>query len=243
MLRAAIRHSRGDTTGSARVTNCDDQRGVAHHASEQLRRAGNQRARPDYRQRAIRSRLRACRRERTRSRLRLAARDGGDDNDTAAISARASDGFATLDDLVQRIAADGHGVVMTMEKNGDGKTTRAARLAVTLARAGNRVHLLTTDPAADVQAAVSDARGNATGINAQCSVWLQWYTVEWAHHARHYGVMRTHAAMTRRTAVRTLARMPVRCARYVHAMTPTLTTASRNAAEARLSGHLAMATV
>ena len=94
----------------------------------------------------------------------------------------------------------------------------------------------------DEHRALLDARGDATGINAHCSVWLQWSTVDWASHARHCGVMRTHAAMTRRTAVRTLARMPVSCARYVHARTPTLTTASRNAAEARLSGHLAMAT-
>ena len=70
----------------------------------------------------------------------------------------AMDGFAALDDLVARIAADGHGVVMTMGKGGVGKTTLAAALALRLARAGYRVHLSTTDPAAHVAEAVGDAR-------------------------------------------------------------------------------------
>jgi arsenite-transporting ATPase len=63
----------------------------------------------------------------------------------------------TLDELVAAIAADGHGVVMTMGKGGVGKTTLAATLALTLARAGRRVHLSTTDPAAHVAAAVGAA--------------------------------------------------------------------------------------
>jgi arsenite-transporting ATPase len=70
----------------------------------------------------------------------------------------AMDGYATLDDLVARIAADGHGVVMTMGKGGVGKTTLAATVALRLARAGHRVHLSTTDPAAHVSEAVGDAR-------------------------------------------------------------------------------------
>ncbi|WP_126629318.1 arsenical pump-driving ATPase [Dictyobacter alpinus] len=53
-----------------------------------------------------------------------------------------------LDDLVQQLASQGHGVVMTMGKGGVGKTTIAAAIAVALARAGHRVHLSTTDPAA-----------------------------------------------------------------------------------------------
>lgn len=73
---------------------------------------------------------------------------------TPAASAVA--GMAGIDALVAEIAADGHGVVMTMGKGGVGKTTLAADLALTLARAGHRVHLSTTDPAAHIAAAVGE---------------------------------------------------------------------------------------
>ncbi len=65
-------------------------------------------------------------------------------------------GFGDLDALVAEIAADGRGVVMTMGKGGVGKTTLAARIALSLARAGHRVHLSTTDPAAHIAAAVGE---------------------------------------------------------------------------------------
>ena len=65
----------------------------------------------------------------------------------------------TLDDLVDSLAARGHGVVMTMGKGGVGKTTVATRIAVALARRGHRVTLTTTDPAAHV-AATADAIGH-----------------------------------------------------------------------------------
>jgi len=55
-----------------------------------------------------------------------------------------------LNDLVNSIADQGHGVVMTMGKGGVGKTTVAAAIAVALARRGLAVHLSTTDPAAHV---------------------------------------------------------------------------------------------
>jgi arsenite-transporting ATPase len=64
--------------------------------------------------------------------------------------------FESLDALIAAIVADGHGVVMTMGKGGVGKTTLAATIALTLARAGHRVHLSTTDPAAHVAAAIGD---------------------------------------------------------------------------------------
>ncbi|MBL0169702.1 MAG: TRC40/GET3/ArsA family transport-energizing ATPase [Gemmatimonadaceae bacterium] len=76
----------------------------------------------------------------------------GIDTDITANSAIA--GYGQLRELVAQIAADGHGVVMTMGKGGVGKTTLAASLALALARAGRRVHLSTTDPAAHVEAAV-----------------------------------------------------------------------------------------
>ena len=63
-----------------------------------------------------------------------------------------SDISAIIDDLAQQ----SHGVVMTMGKGGVGKTTLAARIAVELASRGHKVHLSTTDPAAHVADAVND---------------------------------------------------------------------------------------
>ena len=54
----------------------------------------------------------------------------------------------SLSELVDDIAADGHGLVMLMGKGGVGKTTLAAAVAVELARRGLPVHLTTSDPAA-----------------------------------------------------------------------------------------------
>ncbi len=54
----------------------------------------------------------------------------------------------TLSDLVDSIAADGHGLIMLMGKGGVGKTTIAAAVATELARRGEPVHLTTSDPAA-----------------------------------------------------------------------------------------------
>jgi arsenite/tail-anchored protein-transporting ATPase len=54
----------------------------------------------------------------------------------------------SLSELVDGIAADGHGLVMLMGKGGVGKTTLAAAVAVELARRGLPTHLTTSDPAA-----------------------------------------------------------------------------------------------
>jgi arsenite-transporting ATPase len=54
----------------------------------------------------------------------------------------------SLSQLVDQIAADGHGLVMLMGKGGVGKTTLAAAVAVQLAQRGLPVHLTTSDPAA-----------------------------------------------------------------------------------------------
>lgn len=62
-----------------------------------------------------------------------------------------SDGFGALPALseqIEELAADDHGLVMTMGKGGVGKTTVAAAIAVALARKGKKVLLTTTDPAA-----------------------------------------------------------------------------------------------
>nr|WP_315486641.1 arsenical pump-driving ATPase [uncultured Undibacterium sp.] len=62
--------------------------------------------------------------------------------------------FPDLSSLIDGLAADGHGLIMTMGKGGVGKTTVAAALAVELARRGHAVHLTTSDPAAHVLAAL-----------------------------------------------------------------------------------------
>ncbi len=64
-----------------------------------------------------------------------------------------------LSALISELSAARRGVVMTMGKGGVGKTTIAAGIALGLARAGHRVHLTTTDPAAHVAASVAEAGG------------------------------------------------------------------------------------
>ena len=65
--------------------------------------------------------------------------------------------LGTLTELVDELAKEGRGVVMTMGKGGVGKTTIAAAIASELAQRGFPVHLSTTDPAAHVHAVA--ARG------------------------------------------------------------------------------------
>lgn len=54
----------------------------------------------------------------------------------------------SIADLVDGLAGNGHGLIMTMGKGGVGKTTAAAAIAVELATRGYPVHLTTSDPAA-----------------------------------------------------------------------------------------------
>ncbi len=65
-------------------------------------------------------------------------------------------------ELVDDIAADGHGLVMLMGKGGVGKTTLAAAIAVELAHRGLRVHLTTSDPAAHLTETLSGPIDNLT---------------------------------------------------------------------------------
>ena len=65
-----------------------------------------------------------------------------------AASAVSAPQAPSLSQLVDDIAADGHGLVMLMGKGGVGKTTLAAAVAVELAHRGLPVHLTTSDPAA-----------------------------------------------------------------------------------------------
>ena len=65
-----------------------------------------------------------------------------------------------LGGLIDRIAADEHGLVMLMGKGGVGKTTLAAAIAVALAQRGRPVHLTTSDPAAHLAETLPDAVDN-----------------------------------------------------------------------------------
>ncbi len=67
-----------------------------------------------------------------------------------------------LSRLVDSIAADGHGLVMTMGKGGVGKTTIAAAVAVELAHRGLPVHLTTSDPAAHLSDTLNGTLDNLT---------------------------------------------------------------------------------
>lgn len=64
--------------------------------------------------------------------------------------------FPGLSELIDAIAADGHGLVMVLGKGGVGKTTIAAAIAVDLAARGHTVHLTTTDPAAHLSITVEE---------------------------------------------------------------------------------------
>ncbi|MDO8179251.1 MAG: arsenical pump-driving ATPase [Undibacterium sp.] len=67
-----------------------------------------------------------------------------------------------LASLVDGLAADGHGLIMTMGKGGVGKTTVAAAVAVELARRGYAVHLTTSDPAAHLIETLEGSLENLT---------------------------------------------------------------------------------
>lgn len=62
-----------------------------------------------------------------------------------------------LPDLIDGIAAGGHGLVMLMGKGGVGKTSLAAAVAVALAKRGFPVHLSTSDPAAHLTETLPEA--------------------------------------------------------------------------------------
>jgi arsenite-transporting ATPase len=67
-----------------------------------------------------------------------------------------------LSTLVDAIAKDNHGLVMTMGKGGVGKTTIAAAIAVELAHRGLPVHLTTSDPAAHINETLNGVMDNLT---------------------------------------------------------------------------------
>jgi arsenite/tail-anchored protein-transporting ATPase len=78
----------------------------------------------------------------------LIAEDGSSDITAPPVPALAA---PALGELIDELAANGHGLIMLMGKGGVGKTTLAAAVAVELANRGYPVHLTTSDPAAHLQ--------------------------------------------------------------------------------------------
>lgn len=72
---------------------------------------------------------------------------------------RLPQGGVEFDSFVNGLAADGHGVIMTMGKGGVGKTTVAIRIAKALVEKGHSVLLTTTDPAGNVMDLVGEHAG------------------------------------------------------------------------------------
>ena len=85
-------------------------------------------------------------------------------------------GFMDLDALLQPIAAQGKGVIMTMGKGGVGKTTLAVRIATKLAGQGFQVTLTTTDPAAHVEQALGERPPTLTVARIDPAVEVRRYT-------------------------------------------------------------------
>ncbi|MGD7732447.1 arsenical pump-driving ATPase [Propionibacteriaceae bacterium G57] len=92
----------------------------------------------------------------------------GDQVDAAAVAGAGEhpaehldgqDDAAQLSRLVDELAQDDHGLVMTMGKGGVGKTTIAAAIAVALAARGKKVLLTTTDPAAHLSTTLQGGAG------------------------------------------------------------------------------------
>ncbi|CAA7622056.1 Arsenical pump-driving ATPase [Magnetospirillum sp. LM-5] len=85
---------------------------------------------------------------------------------------------AGLEPLIDEIAAAGRGVVMTMGKGGVGKTTIAAAIATALAGRGHLVTLSTTDPAAHVAEAVTEALPGLTVTRIDPAAEIELYRAE-----------------------------------------------------------------
>ena len=80
--------------------------------------------------------------------------------------------------LIEELAQNGRGVIMTMGKGGVGKTTVAAAIAVELAARGFPVVLSTTDPAAHVSTAVGEDLPNLRISRIDPAAEVAQYTAE-----------------------------------------------------------------
>ncbi|EGD3338121.1 arsenical pump-driving ATPase [Enterobacter hormaechei] len=78
----------------------------------------------------------------------------------AEVSALQKPAISSLSALVDEIALNEHGLIMLMGKDGVGKTTMAAAIAVRLAEMGFDVHLTTSDPAAHLSTTLNGSLNN-----------------------------------------------------------------------------------
>jgi arsenite-transporting ATPase len=85
-----------------------------------------------------------------------------DDAGQGAMAATGPLAAPPLSALIDEIAKQGHGLVMSVGKGGVGKTTVAAAVAVELAHRGLPVHLTTSDPAAHMADALDEVLPNLT---------------------------------------------------------------------------------
>ncbi len=78
------------------------------------------------------------------------------DNFVSSGNKERSVNLKNLNSLIEDIYTTGKKVVFTMGKGGVGKTTTAAAIALALAKKGVKVHLTSTDPAANLQQVISE---------------------------------------------------------------------------------------
>ncbi|MFT8396744.1 TRC40/GET3/ArsA family transport-energizing ATPase, partial [Propionibacterium sp.] len=86
----------------------------------------------------------------------------GDPLQPAGPAREPAGGFPPLSSLVDQLAAQTHGLFMTLGKGGVGKTTVATAIAVALAERGRDVLLTTTDPAGNLTDTLNGTVANLT---------------------------------------------------------------------------------
>jgi arsenite-activated ATPase ArsA len=79
------------------------------------------------------------------------------DNDKISCEEINSKWISKLKDVIDDLYASGKTVIFTMGKGGVGKTTIAAAIALGIARKGTKVHLTTTDPAANLKFIIQES--------------------------------------------------------------------------------------
>jgi arsenite/tail-anchored protein-transporting ATPase len=79
------------------------------------------------------------------------------DNDKISCEEINSKRISKLKDVIDNLYASGKKVIFTMGKGGVGKTTIAAAIALGMARKGAKVHLTTTDPAANIKFVIQES--------------------------------------------------------------------------------------
>lgn len=82
-----------------------------------------------------------------------------DNNIKISIDTINASNIPNLNNIIEDIFNNDKKVIFTMGKGGVGKTTIAAAMAIGLARSGKKVHLTTTDPAANLNFVINEGYG------------------------------------------------------------------------------------